>query len=394
MKSSSNVVTDFGFGDDVFFGKDIGRFYGNYYGDHVMYPENNPEIVTTMATAKFSADIIVPRAFFDLLPIDLFPDPASPQNNQHWDNSRNDPLYSSPTLALYIETIESRKADPAPVKEFKKVYIGAPTREILRSRFDLASGEAVKYLPDNASSPPFNGLMTKSGYFQNPARGLICDGDLYIDGTLYLKNVVIRTIQGCRIYVTGPVFSDGPISFENFNAEKLGEDLTNLQITSARAVFMGIGSTHCETAQEPGYYYNRSIASPPVITNPLNYRTGPHYNAVVRNANPALAGHYPQTSSDWREELLYIKSEALKISDLQDASCVDGTKNGRGIAFERLLLNAPNVQSRYTGRFSGSVISEVTLFALSKFDFAFDPVFQKVPVLPKLRHGEYFETVK
>ena len=86
-----------------------------------------------------------------------------------------------------------------------------------------------------------------------------------------------------------------------------------------------------------------------------------------------------------------LRSIEQSISGFQDASC---NSNSLGIAprevhFERLLLNAPRIDSRYQGQFTGVVIAEVALMSLSKFSFTFDPVFSRVPVLPLLLPSDY-----
>ncbi|MGD0101369.1 MAG: hypothetical protein ABSC60_13565, partial [Acidobacteriota bacterium] len=81
-----------------------------------------------------------------------------------------------------------------------------------------------------------------------------------------------------------------------------------------------------------------------------------------------------------------IYDQGKRIPSLEDASCHDDT-----ISFSRLLLNAPQVHSRYKGPFRGLVIAEVALFRLSKSTFEFDPVFKRVPILPVLRDSDYLQ---
>jgi hypothetical protein len=56
-----------------------------------------------------------------------------------------------------------------------------------------------------------------------------------------------------------------------------------------------------------------------------------------------------------------------------------------------LLLDAPQVHSRYKELFKGVVIAEVALFRLGKSTFEFDPVFKTVPVLPQLKDSDYLQ---
>jgi len=81
-----------------------------------------------------------------------------------------------------------------------------------------------------------------------------------------------------------------------------------------------------------------------------------------------------------------IYDQGKKIALLEDASCQDGTDG-----FSRLLLDAPQVHCRYTGKFKGLVIAEVVLFRLGKENFEFDPVFNNVMVLPRLKDSDYLQ---
>ena len=75
-----------------------------------------------------------------------------------------------------------------------------------------------------------------------------------------------------------------------------------------------------------------------------------------------------------------------KVGKLKDVTC---SVEGRNISFERLLLNAPQIQSRYTGAFKGSIIGEYVLMSLTKFNFTFDPVFTSNVVLPMIEAETY-----
>ena len=78
---------------------------------------------------------------------------------------------------------------------------------------------------------------------------------------------------------------------------------------------------------------------------------------------------------------LYDKASLVP---LEDSSCHDTT-----LGFSRMLLNAPVVHSRYSGRFKGVVIAEFALFWQGKSSYEFDPVFREVPVLPVLKDSDY-----
>lgn len=390
MKVSSNVIADFGFGDNIFFGNNLNpkRMYGNMYGDQLWEDKHQNKVRPSWETAKITGNIIIPaNAHFGYSLRDSLP---TGPGKEIYDNARNDAQYAATSLKDYLSVIEGYKASPARIVQKNSIYIGAPAPQTLKQRLSVSSSDVTKYWKNESSSPVLSGLLSKSGYFQNAISGLVCDGDLYINGTLYLKKAKIITKNGCRLYVTGPVFVEGAITYQDLNEGP--NNNTNLQITSGRAILLGIAGSHCESDTNPGWYYNQSILSTPNITNPLEFRfRGDIYNRVTRSANPTLASSYPQTAASPIEEGQFIISKGLKIAGLKDASCETGTPAGREIHFERLLLNAPNIQSRYTGKFKGSIIAELPLFALSRFDFSFDPVFQRVPILPLIKTEDFLK---
>ena len=71
------------------------------------------------------------------------------------------------------------------------------------------------------------------------------------------------------------------------------------------------------------------------------------------------------------------------ISNLADAGADNSSTAAN--AFSGLLLNAPEVHSRYVGNFKGAVVAEIAMFRLGEFVFTFDSLFQKVPILPALK---------
>jgi hypothetical protein len=209
--------------------------------------------------------------------------------------------------------------------------------------------------------------------------------------------------NGCRLHVEGSVFIYGPINY----VTGTGYDNRNLQITSSKAILMGLGSlykngVHCEANSEDsgywGYYYYRN-----------NYTQGmsdadkaKYLDGISDSAKYRLTyfwgryGYYQR--SDTRSGLDIgqdIYNEMMStIGTQQDAACRPETRNTN---FDRLLLNAPLVQSRYAGTFKGSIIAEVNLMSLglaqngSRFRFEFDPVFQNVDVLPLLQDQDFLQ---
>ncbi len=355
-KIRSSIVTDFGYGDRYFFGNKagggkFGSFEGHIYGDFFGGEPNK----TGWITAEMSKSIIVPQADFNL---DLAA-AGSKLPGQYKE------ALQSKSLAQYLRALEKQKQAPAPVIEKKNVYIGAPDVATLEARFDIpaGSGAKIKYVKTSSASPAISGigLAQEKTYFTNTAE-IVCDGDLLVRGTLFLKQPVVATDTGCRIYATGPVFLQGPITYRNRG--KSSDDRTNLQLVSSKAILLGLGDKSCDSTYKDSPLSRRLISGLAVST----YWTR---EAVKMSIDPLKWG-----------EAVY--AEGKKIPGLEDAGCT-----GDNLDFSRLLLNAPQVHSRYKGNFKGLIIAELVLYRLGKSNFEFDPVFKSVPVLPRLKDTDY-----
>lgn len=207
-----------------------------------------------------------------------------------------------------------------------RLYIGAPSPEDIRRAAKLDSSSQIKWINSSGSGLSPSGA---AGVFVNSGT-LNCDGDVAVSGIVHLKNVQVKTQKGCRITATGSIFITGGISFVNGSAD------ANLQLISSTAVLFGFSQ---RTLQE------------------RESRTG-----AVRSSQ-VTPGH--------------LVTEANRVSGL-----VDADDSNLKVHFERILANAPYVQSRYNGAFKGTIIAEIALMRLGEFEFSFDPVFTRVPVIP------------
>jgi hypothetical protein len=270
------------------------------------------------------------------------------------------------SLALYLQTLEAQKSKPAAVIEKKKVFIGAPNASTIEVRFQIerASGLKFKYIKNDNSSLGIEGIELNSGkdYYTN-TREVICDGDLFIGGTLFLNSAVIATKTGCRIYATGPIFLQNGITYRNLAGSP---DNTNLQLVSAEAILLGVGDKSCDPNSKESPLSRRLVSGYAIST------------FLTRNANSKSIAPKVFDQS--------IYDQGKRITALEDAGCRDDK-----VGFSRLLLDAPQVHSRYKGKFSGVVIAEIALFRLGNGNFEFDPVFKKVPVLPRLKDSDYLQ---
>lgn len=379
----SDFVTDAGYGSPWFFGKGGTVNYGNravdlgYYGDHEL-----KSLITMKVTG---GSIFVPYAPLGISSVTssqfFNPNGVSPADATNQANLKR-VVESGITLKKYLEYNKAAETT-ATVKE-KTVYIGSLSANEILSASGINSsnlGEVV-YKPRTGSSiTSYSGIgAISSGNFRKVvSTTLACDGDLFIHGNLFMKDVTVRTDQGCRIYVTGVVFVDGTIKYEDINKAQ-GVDLSNLQIASAVSINLGVGQSHCETSSLPysNWYYENCVRTNNVSgdsCNPLLHRYQT-YKAPTRNDSAGTA------------VLDAVKTAANALgSDLLDATCRGGS-DPRAVSFERLLLNAPTIHSRYIGDFKGVVVGEVVLFSVGKFSFTFDSVFQRVPLLPAVNFTE------
>jgi hypothetical protein len=402
-KVNSTVITDFGFGDDFFFGKKAlavpnrsifvtwtaASGYTSAYSDHAL---------ASWKTAAFTASILVPKApigvdltrhSYTLINASL---PDTDTNRRPVNAAITLPIpaaltaqFAATTVHEYVSAIEDQKRvaglphSPSIVAK-SQIYIGTP--DAAKIKADLAIGaQAFVFYKNSSSSPELGGVQVSSAGGVNYvlATGKVtCDGDLGVEGILFLKDVTIETVEGCRIYATGAVFQQGEIKYLKHLSASSSKNLMNLQIISSDSIIMGVGATDCESDTNPGWYHAARAGN----YKPLTLRLGSHSVETRR-----LKLDSPEAIA--RLDRLTTFAAAAGV---QDASCRGGTEP-RAVHFERLMLVAPNVQSRYTGNFKGVIIAEFALFSLSKFTFSFDQIFNQVPVLPMIESASYL-TVK
>ena len=363
---SSNFVTDFGFGNKYFMAKDKANPAG---GDYVYGFRMNanqtanryqPEWITTSAFAN-GAKLIVPKANMGFKYADYAPT---------WVDKTAEWLQATTVEGLMngIQKIAggSFKAE---VVAKDSIYIGALSVADIKAAGRLDAANKLQYRKDSDASYELSGLSLAAGGYYTNTETLACDGDLFIDGTLFLNEPKIKTIKGCRIYTTGPIFTQKAVTY--VTDPMLSTD-PNLQLASARAISQGVGLTHCETTANPGWYSSNNRANP-IAMRFVDMATS---KAITLRNTDSTSG-FPLTAATTAAEGQAIMAEAQKIVGLEDASC-----HGRNVSFQRMMLVAPQIHSRYKGNFSGVIIGEFPLFSLQSFVYQFDPVFLKVPVLP------------
>lgn len=350
-KVESNIITDFGYGSNYYFNNNTGSGWwksGGIYGDHA----NNFNSMDLNSSLK----VIVPKA---ALPTQVASDTGLTTLADYVGNQ------------LKISGIERTKL--VSVQEISKVNIGAPTAADIINAFSLQSGDRSKYFRNSDNSIAVSGLSDEKTYFKNS--GVVnCEGDLALRGPLYLNHLKVNSSSGCRIYVIGSVFINGPILQVNAN------DNRNLQITSNVSISMGLGLTRMDDIScEPNGRYATDQASYGI-------------NSLINRYSTfwTIPGYYTRAATDPKANGAAILAEAAAIEKgegtLMDASC--GVE-GRNIGFDRLFLNAPAIQSRYEGNFIGTIIAEYSVMSLGMFKFEYDKVFDRVPLLPMLKSQIY-----
>jgi hypothetical protein len=346
--ADSNVITDFGYGSPYYFGQNqsgVSAYSRSAYGDHA---EN-------WLSAQVSGNVIVPK------------NALIPLGDAGGDGAK--------TLASYLGS----KVGASKVVEKSTVYIGAPTAGRILSvagsfPSDHPSWTFNKHAP---SSPNFSGLTDSSNgqYLRNSAESeFVCVGDLIVKKVLFLENLKLRTTsQGCRIYATESVFIQGAITYidDGANPDR------NLQIVSSRAVLMGFGKAPAGTER--------------VGTDSVNYRFGSSGNretALEAFATRATGGGQAAIKPIFNDAML-IGMDTLKDAATTNYANGPNTTGYRLVPFERLMLVAPQVHSRYFGQVKGVIIAEVAMLGVSHLQFTFDPVFERAPVLPLLEQKDF-----
>jgi hypothetical protein len=393
-RANSDIVTDFGNGDRFFAGADLPTFEGQYYyGNHYLGWQDHP--AQSSGDADYSLDsagnpsfikgtVHVPKILIGqnqgtpialkdfLLADDLSDNAFLPDShnlnitNAHepWVSPRKfQPPSTGPYAGVYVQ-------------DWNNVHIGDLTSaQILALDPSLANLGLSEWIrisgkndPASATKPAVSGLTTVaangSSYVSNVAgSSFTCYGDIVINGSLYLQDSSIVTDDGgCRLYVTQSVFVRGPITLIG----KGSAGLQNLQITSARAIVLGLSATT---------FANRFNTSHDGSDPDIALHNYPDYASA--------AGLIAQITGEMNvigPSNLLDAQDSGSLAEYGSANGIDGT--AAVVNYSHVLLNAPLVEGRYLGEVQGSIIAEVAMFALGDLNFTFDPVFTQVNAFP------------
>jgi hypothetical protein len=381
---NSSIITDFGYGDPQYFvnqnagtlfsGSGFGNsntitndkpltlpWYGNYFGSWQLAAQVTGTIVVpqVMITDQRTLDSVGASGPISLAQLVALNTGAGfyaddPYSGEGPIDSMVTPLSGNPT-----------------VTEISQLYIGAPTVAQILGVTPNPSNMALGVQAVGATSS-ISGLSVVSGtggsYITNTASGGVikCYGDIVVTGPLFLNNVTVTTDNnGCRLLVTQSAFVQGNVTYSNDTGTE------NLQISSAEAILMGFDTSTLSFRLSQWYLDAQPLTR-------YNGGTNTQKNAAIL-AEAAIIGAGLMDATDSAacpndNMITYQANNGGSISTLTQC----------GINFQHLLLNAPNIQSRYVGQFTGVAIAEIALFAPGALNFAYDPTFNTVPILPLL----------
>jgi hypothetical protein len=413
----ANIVTDFALGTPNFFRE----AYGNVDVSYRLGWQHNPgqvvgkvivpsRVLSAAEMARFDKYAEGQHAGLDLGVNDSVPNTLKQVLNtpyrsraEFWNDQS--PVVQFPPMVGIVK-LQSGARDPDPVITRSEIGIRSPSEseitslvpQSVRATYPLVLkiSDATKPLLSGLSIVNADASLAAPGtkYVRNTDK-LRCYGDVVVRGTLYLKDLDLETdAEGCRLYVTESVFIEGPIHSNRPNGEH------NLQISSARAIMIGLGLDRLGVSRAS----YADIAASHADVRVTGFTTMPwnEYPHLTQAYDYSAMPGYPAATS--KATFDAIAWDARKIgSELKDSTDLNRypatlpagygvvTQDGSGdkrlsISYAGLLLNAPFVHNGYLGHFSGVIIGGMINFTISHFDFSFDPMFGELEkVLPALK---------
>ncbi|MEI6398647.1 MAG: hypothetical protein WCO71_07750 [Pseudomonadota bacterium] len=171
-----------------------------------------------------------------------------------------------------------------------------------------------------------------------------CEGAVVFDGPVLLRNTVINTQKGCRIYSTASIFIFGALTVVG------AAESANLQILSPLYVGFDMPVTGQCRAEWPGCLSGEGLLQWRLVT----------YGGVRAQKFSRGTG---------AEVYAAIKADGAKLGI--NALVGSGSED-----YSRIAVSAPVVYSRSSGKFSGVVVAEQFLGKIGSLSFVFDPVFK------------------
>jgi hypothetical protein len=418
----SNVVTDFGHNSDSNGLQEIDDVSNAFFGP-IRTAYNDTEYSVTGAggwqTGSINGNVYVPSEPISASACNtLFGINSSVTYSQamSWTTGSN-PL--SATVQLPSVAMSGIINGTGVLTPLSQIHISYPTQtQILNA---AGTGASLSQAPSvvQVSSASVSGLnnstrnnFTRNGSAASPG-SITCTGDVVVIGPLFLKDATVNTNdQGCRLYVTGTVVVQGPLTVQ-------GSTNANLQISSAKAIVMGFDLLHLGYAfgtngsslrsanpfslplPDADSYIRFSIWDDPSYY-PTNAPSGfssaeAFFDSVVSDAILIDGGHLiPGKTGPGN----WVGSELVDaFSTAQPSSAYVQADGGYRLAYDysHIVFNAPQIHGRYGGSINGVMIGDSALFLLSgdastsdglgvnfSYDSTFDHVSQLLPLFPNI----------
>ncbi len=310
-------------------------------------------------------------------------------------------LSSTNTMASGITPLAG---EPALVED-TKISISYPSQFEIQALLPTAlQTQSLAISPlqfHNLAAASISGLAADpSGRFNRNFAGQTteCHGDVVVKGTLFLKNLVLKTDRGgCRIYATDSVFIQGPISY-------VGGDGSHLQITSAQSVIIGFSAKRLGANQVAGSTAVRVASGTNKLLNGACNVSWERFNTdndVQYDPSGDPVNGIPRTQF-FDSIIQQASSIGVELASAEDPVAQQDLPTGKyslsaeacprvNVDYAGLLLNAPHVHSYYGGTFKGVIIGDVAMLARNPSNqnvieqYIYDPLFDSVPlILPAL----------
>lgn len=267
------------------------------------------------------------------------------------------------------------------LREINGISIKHPTSAIVLSFLD--SPNSYKYYPLNGSDSLVNFGLINSKFYGNIDKDfpVVCDGDIFVDGPVYLQELKLETSTGCRIISSRSIFLKAVTSAV---ADRDGVDYinvqtnSNLQLSSSRGIFLGLGGCSSPNTMNPTYVATRGAAY-------ANKYGSFGYNATF--VDGAHFSHTLDANTFADYDLISDMSNNTLLSDADNCSVT--YSNQKKVVFNRTLLNAPRIDSRYTGKFNGAIIGTDAVWEKGA-RFSHIDLFNQVEILPMLNPSMFF----
>jgi len=238
----------------------------------------------------------------------------------------------------------------------------------------ILQGARLIYMPakTGARLTTVRNLLDKGTFFTNAdSQAIDCDGDIFTNLPLYFSNLIVQTDTGCRIHSTRSIFINASLvnglRFLNKKPE------SNLQLSSSHIISMGLG--YCKPLKDENGNVRKDEEGNDV------YNDHPH-----AGPNGSFNRRGLMSNAEFTKDLTAI-TNVLGKDQLQDsANCGNRLTSSRTVSFERLLINASQIHSRYTGNYKGIIISPFVMWSLGEFSFEYDTTFdlEAVQIFPRL----------